>query len=103
MHADHFLVKLFAGADSNDVDFGIGSDRLRQIQHLGAGNLRNKQLAAMHAFERSHDELDTLIERDPEASHARIRDGKVALSSKLLKQGDNAASAADHVAVSHDR
>src|SRR6185369_872928 len=96
------LVQLLAWADADDLVAALRRDRVRQVNESHAGELRDKNLAAAHDAERANDERDGLVQSDPEARHARICDWQDAGSALVEKQRDDAAAAAEHIAVAHD-
>ena len=53
----------------------------------------------MHLFDAMNNEFHTLIEGDPETGHTGISDSDFAALALLLENGDHAAPAAHHVAV----
>ena len=71
---------------------------------LHRGNLRHEDLAAVHALEALEHEVDALLQRDPEARHARVGDrqvGRALRRCSLLEERHHRAARADHVAVAH--
>ena len=70
---------------------------MRQVRRHGRGqvddahrrDLRHEDLAAVHALEVLEHEVDALLQRDPEAGHARIGDRQMSAPSaiSLLKNG----------------
>jgi len=90
---------LFPWTDANDFDLCIASDRLDELLHVHAGYLRHEDLASVHLLDATDHEPDSLLQRDPEAGHALVRDRKRPSFPLFEKQGDDAAAAADHVAI----
>ncbi len=105
VHGTHHLVQLFTGTDSHELLRQVRSERLRHFDDPHRWNLRNENLAALHAPERVEHELHTLLQRDPEPRHLRVRDRQFlhAVREHLLEDRDHRAARADHVAVAYDR
>src|SRR5262250_849634 len=85
--------------DADSLNFAAGRNALREVNHAHAGNLWNKDLATMHLFQATNDEAHTLIESNPEAGHARVRDGDPASFALLEKYRNHAPPAAHDVTV----
>ncbi len=66
---------------------------------LHAGNLGDKDFAAVHTFDTAQDEMHSVFQREPEAGHAGIGDGDLASLALLQEHGNHAAPAAHDVAV----
>src|SRR2546426_1083130 len=98
---DETLVQLLAGADAGDDDLAAGGHRLREVDHAHARDARHEYLAAAHALERGDHEGDALLERQPETGHALVGERDAAEALLLLEKRDDAATAADDVAVAH--
>ena len=63
---------LLPRADAHDLGRVAGSDGVDKICQLHAGNARHVELAAVHLVEAVDDELDRLLEGDPEARHVGV-------------------------------
>src|ERR1035437_4891355 len=102
VRADHFLMELLAGADADDLNSSLRSNGGRQVQQSHARNSGHEELASGHGGDHSDHELDALIDRDPETRHALIGDRDDPGGRDTLEICDDAAAAADHVAVPDD-
>src|SRR5665213_2979511 len=68
----HYLMQFLARSDANDSLRDVGCDRRRQIDYLNGRNLRYENLAPLHTDKIFENEIDALLQSDPEPSHARI-------------------------------
>src|SRR5713101_1707003 len=68
------LVQLLSRTNPDVLHLASESDGLRQVHQPHAGNLRNKNLAAMHLLEATDHKLHAPLQRQPESSHSRICD-----------------------------
>ena len=64
-----------------------------------AGNLRNKNLAAVHLLQAADHKLHALLQSQPESRHARIGDRDLPAPPLFQKNRNHAAPASHHVAV----
>src|SRR5258708_7486428 len=76
------LVKLLSWPNANKIDSTAGRKCTHQIHDAHARNPRHEHFTAVHALEAGDDEVDSLIEREPEPSHPPIGDCHPALSPR---------------------
>src|ERR1700722_4162315 len=96
---DQDLVQLLSRTNPYVLNLAAGSYCLGEIQKSHAGNLRHKNLTAMHLFQASDYELNALFQSQPEARHTRIRDGDFGGAPQCQKNRNDASAAAYYVAV----
>ena len=98
-------MKLLTGTNANLHCFHARRHRLRQISNLERRNPADKGFAALCLLERLDHKLYALCQANPEPRHAVIRDWQLACAfvDQLLKQWNDRAAAARHIAVAHDR
>src|SRR2546422_176320 len=85
------FVQLLAGPDADHFPFCAGGDRLGQIRHAHARNLRHENLAAEHEIRAAQDETRGLFLRNPKPGHALIGDRERAPFRLLPEYRDHAA------------
>src|SRR5262252_1741344 len=93
------FVKLFPWTDPDVLHRAARGDRFCQVGETHAWNLRNKDLSAVHLLQAMDDKLHALLERQPEAGHARIGYSNAAATALLQENGDYAASATHNVPI----
>src|SRR5579872_5577995 len=93
------FVQFFTGANTDVLNLTAWGERFRHLKQAHAGNLRYEDLSAMHLFQATDDKTDPSFQRDPEARHARIGQSDFPVLALLKKNRDDAASAAQHVAI----
>ena len=100
----HYLMEFLAGADSHFLLHTSGKHCLCQIRNLEGRDFTDKGFSAFCLFQSFDYQLYTLFQADPETGHAEIRNGKFCLSllNQRFKEGNHRATAACHVAVTHD-
>src|SRR5208282_3722381 len=96
---DQHFVQLLSRTNPDVLDLASGRNRFRQVHQPHAGNLRNKNLAAVHLLQAADDKLHALLQRQPESSHSRIGDRDLPAPALIQKNRDDAAVAAHHVPV----
>src|SRR5690606_16756099 len=62
----HDLVQLLSGTYPDDLPGHPWRDDLGQVGNTDGGNSWNEDFAAMHALEVAQDEIDPLLQGDPE-------------------------------------
>src|SRR5512142_1783415 len=72
---DEDLMQLLTGANSDDGDLRLRRDGPGEVNDTHAGDLRDKDFAAVHLFEALDDEAHALLSGQPEAGHAVVGDG----------------------------
>ena len=65
------------------------------------GNLGDENLAATHHVQAAFYKAGSVLEPDPEARHARIRNRKLAKLGALLEERDDAPARSDDVAIAY--
>src|SRR5581483_1644097 len=93
------LVQLLSGANADEFHVAIRRNRGGHIQYLHAGDLRNKDFAAVHGLDAADNEIHPLFEGDPEARHPRIRNRYAPPLALFLKNRNHAPPATHHVSV----
>src|SRR5208337_5670037 len=88
-----------SGTNPDVRHLASGGDGLGQVQEAHAGNLGNKDLAAVHLIEAADHEVYALLQCQPKSGHTRVGDGDFAAAALLEKNGDHAAAAAHDVPV----
>src|SRR5262249_10998370 len=91
-----------SGTNAAKFVFAFGSHCLRQIDQTHAGNLGHEYLAALHAIHRAKDEVDALLESQPEARHSGVGESQHSCFAHFIEQRSDAAAATDDIAVAHD-
>src|SRR5437667_8411909 len=66
------LVKLLAWPDSDMLNLAVWSYGPDQVHNVHARNLRREDLPTMHLLDAPDHKKNSLLKRDPKASHARI-------------------------------
>src|SRR5216684_6139181 len=96
---DQHFVQLLSRTNPDILHLASGSDGLCQVQQSHAGNLGNKNLAAVHLLHAADHKLHALFQRQPESSHSRIGDRDLPAPALFEKNRDHAAPAAHYVTV----
>src|SRR5208282_5028407 len=96
---DQHLVQLLSRTNPDVLHLAAGSNGLGQVQQSHAGNLGDKNLAAVHLFQAADHKLHALFQRQPESSHARIGNRDLPASPLLQKHRNHAAAAAYDVPI----
>src|ERR1700758_4444971 len=96
---DQNFMQLLAGPYPDILDLATGRDSFRELCEIHAWNLRNKNLAAVHALEAVNNELYCALQDEPEAGHSWVSDGDLAPLTLLKKHGNHAATAAHDIAI----
>lgn len=101
----HALVELLALADADFDLLEARRHRRGEVGHPERGDLGDERLATRRLGQRLDDELDALLERNPEARHAHVGDGELrrALADELVEERDDRAAGARDVAIANDR
>jgi hypothetical protein len=97
------LVQLLARADADHALLGLRRERSGDVHHPHARALGHEHLAALDEPHAAQDEVDRLVERDPEARHPLVGDVDDPRAGLLAEHRHHAAAAADDVAVAHGR
>jgi len=98
---EQHLVQFFSRPNSDALDLAVRRDGLSDIEQLHAGNFGHEDFAAMHLLQAADHETNALIERDPEAGHARVRQSDFAALALLHEDRHYATAAADNVAIAN--
>src|ERR1051326_1185338 len=98
---DHDFVNLLSGSNTHQGGFAVWADHASQICQAHTRNPWNPDFAAPHGSQRSEHQGSALVERDPEARHARVSDGQLAGRTLFQEKRDHAAAAPDDVPVSN--
>src|SRR5580658_1727650 len=96
---DQHFVQLLSRTNPDVFHLASGSNGLRQIQQPHAGDLGDKNLAAVHLLQAADHKLYPLLQRQPESRHARIGDRDLPAPPLFEKYRDHAPPAADDVPV----
>ena len=97
-------MELLARTDADLTGRAAGQHGLRQILHVEGRDFADKGLAALCFRKGFDDELDTLFQTDPEASHAVIGNRKFrhALLDQALEERNDGSAASRHISVADD-
>ena len=108
---EHFLVKLFAGTHTSELDFDIGSDfQSRQTNEIGGdvddpdllAHVEDEHFSTSSKSTRLKHQLNGFRDGHEVTAHFRMRDGHRATGANLTKEGrNNRAPAPKNVAESH--
>ena len=93
------FVEFFARADADLGDLATGSDRSDEIEMACSGFLARRLRRPAYASMQPITKPNALIEGKPEAGHVGVGDGDASGLALLAEERDNAAAAADDVAV----
>src|SRR6266404_8223483 len=90
----HYFVEFFSWPDANDFLRQVGRNCRRQIDHLNRRNLGYENLAPLHACKVPQNELDALLQSNPKAGHAHVRNWQVLAAIRYLplEKGDDRAA-----------
>src|SRR5580693_3177000 len=92
-------MQFFAWAYPDCFHIAARRDCLGHFHQLHAWNLGNKDFAAVHLLNAANHQPDSLLDGDPEASHAGIGDRDPAPLALLLEDRNHAATASQHIPV----
>src|SRR5688500_2977444 len=82
------------------LDLAFWTNRLREVEDIHAGDLGHENLPPAHPLDAVENEVDSLIEGNPEARHPRIGNGDHAVLALLQEHRHDAPPASDNIAVS---
>ncbi len=92
-------MQLLSRTNPDGLHLASGGDGLREVQQPHAGDLGNKNLAAVHLLQAADHELHALLERQPESGHASIGNRDLPAPALFQKNRDHASPAAHHVPI----
>ena len=101
--ANHLLMQLFAWPDANNLLASVWSNHPGQVCHFHGRDFLHIDLPTDHILKSMPYQLNTLLQRDHEASHARIGDRQHAFVLNRHKKRDHRAARPHHISVAHHR